>query len=1037
MMYLLYGQSKVFVRQIITACNHILFAEMVGAQNELKKIVSILSGHDGYGRYSLYTLDAGESRATYKETLEQFHSQPRTFYKKIDGTGFYELVLVDSEMYRSLEDVRYGINKETSEFFFVFKGEELKDCLSRYTDETNRSVRPLINTNLLFQSKVFQDALFQRISLSCSIPVLKEWIPLLLGNSTTNGFIDITRNTGIYWDTGKEERIVAFNAFFSVDGLKNAIKRAFQNKIISFGNDTTSGKVLTAQNLTAYLSMFGDDLVQKAHNRFNPLYVPGISKPGERAELFFKNSQYYGNLNFFDSQKDVTSSIALSLDRNKRTIVVGECGVGKTAITLGSVYAHTKKRNPVTLIMAPGHMVEKWNAEIQRLYPFAQTWIISDIQDVLHWEKAILHKKLTAPLFLIVGKDACKMEYEKYPYLTWDSRTKCYIDPTASHNENRRIYRPRVGRRNYAWSQGGQIISEAVTYFAKQTAGNQYVPKIINDDNNVRYLREKRKSSDPLQSVWSAANPDNHGEWVKVSNVGWINTKIARDYVTQCDNEVKNGAQLNKEQLKSYMAAKSALTDAVSYGVRRCNISEYIRKRVPLDYFIADEVHLYSSKDTAQGKAFGNFLHAAQYTVALTGTLLNGYAQNVFAMLFRMYPHTFIQNGFRYNNMTEFAKRFGVVETTKEFANDYRGGRYAKRTTEKFKPGVSPLLFSKFLLDKAVFVTLADITSDLPNYEEVPVGIDMDLFTKEGYEDFYRRSQELIAADSQHLEKYIFKIVQRMNQYPDQPYDQIPIFNNDTGEAVICPNNVVHAKDFLSSKDRKTLELVQQHMREKEKVLIYVNWVNASDCVDRLLRMFEQNQIKAAFLTASVSARQREKWIQDKVKSGIDVLICNPSLVETGLDLLDFTTIIFYQLGYNLFTMRQASRRSLRLNQSRDVTVYFLYFNDTIQESIVSLMANKLQAAMAIEGKFSEEGLNAMSENDTLLTQLANNLTKNIEVKLNDGAFDFHTIKAQTSGNRFKEKAETMMKNWYFPIKPVKKGKEIVSIPDGLHVLVG
>ena len=34
-------------------------------------------------------------------------------------------------------------------------------------------------------------------------------------------------------------------------------------------------------------------------------------------------------------------------------------------------------------------------------------------------------------------------------------------------------------------------------------------------------------------------------------------------------------------------------------------------------------------------------------------------------------------------------------------------------------------------------------------------------------------------------------------------------------------------------------------------------------------------------------------------------------------------------------------------------------------------MATKLQASMAIEGKFSEEGLNAMSNNEDLLTQIA------------------------------------------------------------------
>ena len=116
-------------------------------------------------------------------------------------------------------------------------------------------------------------------------------------------------------------------------------------------------------------------------------------------------------------------------------------------------------------------------------------------------------------------------------------------------------------------------------------------------------------------------------------------------------------------------------------------------------------------------------------------------------------------------------------------------------------------------------------------------------------------------------------------------------------------------------------------------------------------------------------------------------MITNPSLVETGLDLLDFTTIIFFQVGYNLSTMRQASRRSWRLSQTKDIQVYFLYYKDTIQEQAISLMATKLQAAQTLEGNFSEEGLKAMSQNDDVLTQIANNVVNDIKAVVDLDAF--------------------------------------------------
>ena len=47
----------------------------------------------------------------------------------------------------------------------------------------------------------------------------------------------------------------------------------------------------------------------------------------------------------------------------------------------------------------------------------------------------------------------------------------------------------------------------------------------------------------------------------------------------------------------------------------------------------------------------------------------------------------------------------------------------------------------------------------------------------------------------------------------------------------------------------------------------------------------------------------REDWIAEQLDRGIDVLITNPELVKTGLDLLEFPTIVFMQSGYNVYSL--------------------------------------------------------------------------------------------------------------------------------------
>ena len=47
----------------------------------------------------------------------------------------------------------------------------------------------------------------------------------------------------------------------------------------------------------------------------------------------------------------------------------------------------------------------------------------------------------------------------------------------------------------------------------------------------------------------------------------------------------------------------------------------------------------------------------------------------------------------------------------------------------------------------------------------------------------------------------------------------------------------------------------------------------------------------------AVAPNRREAWVADRVQEGIDVLICHPRLVQTGLDLIDFPTICLGRNG--------------------------------------------------------------------------------------------------------------------------------------------
>ena len=127
-------------------------------------------------------------------------------------------------------------------------------------------------------------------------------------------------------------------------------------------------------------------------------------------------------------------------------------------------------------------------------------------------------------------------------------------------------------------------------------------------------------------------------------------------------------------------------------------------------------------------------------------------------------------------------------------------------------------------------------------------------------------------------------------------------------------------------------------------------------------------------LTAETPPEQREAWYERQLQNGMQVCICHPKLVQTGLDLLPFPTIFFVQTGYSIYTLRQASRRSWRIGQKEPVRVAFFTYSDTAQESCLRLMGKKLLVSLAMEGKLHVEGLQMMDEDDDLLTAMAREL---------------------------------------------------------------
>ena len=153
--------------------------------------------------------------------------------------------------------------------------------------------------------------------------------------------------------------------------------------------------------------------------------------------------------------------------------------------------------------------------------------------------------------------------------------------------------------------------------------------------------------------------------------------------------------------------------------------------------------------------------------------------------------------------------------------------------------------------------------------------------------------------------------------------------------------------------------------------------------------------------------------------------------LPTLLDLNYFTTLIFYNINYNLFTLRQASRRSWRINQTAPrIEVYMLYYKGTLQNRAMKLMASKLAAATIIEGIISDEGLAAMSDCRDLTSQLAMELSLGIQSEVEDIS---EVYKRMAILHTDEEKAEKAQRNAVTQVAMPTKQSPIITSIDSDH----
>ncbi|MEW6558116.1 MAG: SNF2-related protein [Elusimicrobiota bacterium] len=402
-------------------------------------------------------------------------------------------------------------------------------------------------------------------------------------------------------------------------------------------------------------------------------------------------------------------------------------------------------------------------------------------------------------------------------------------------------------------------------------------------------------------------------------------------------------------------------------GKARYSLAKYIHDKYKrfFDLLVIDEAHQYKASGSAQGQSMSLLVSSAKKVLTLTGTIFGGRSTSLFYILYRL-THS-VKEKYEFRAEKEWAKRYGIIQRiTKAKENEYSSDGHSSssreyRTLVRELPGASPDIIN-FLLDKTAFFKLSDLGVSLPKYTEAVIESKMEKEHQQEYEKLesflldeirsvlhQRKRDENEPKNPVNIGLYL----QMLLTYPDQPFRNYNIINTDGLE-------LYSAKKFNEStiypKEQKLIELVKTELSQKRNVWIYCTHTHNRDITDRLQKILLAEGITSAILKQSVNARKREEWIAKQVSASVRVVISNPRLVETGLDLIDFPTLVFFETEYSTYTLRQSSRRSWRIGQKQPVKVFYFCYADTIQQKALSLVAKKIKSAMMVDGDVIFEG---------------------------------------------------------------------------------
>jgi superfamily II DNA or RNA helicase len=238
-----------------------------------------------------------------------------------------------------------------------------------------------------------------------------------------------------------------------------------------------------------------------------------------------------------------------------------------------------------------------------------------------------------------------------------------------------------------------------------------------------------------------------------------------------------------------------------------------------------------------------------------------------------------------------------------------------------------------------------DVLDELPEKTEITLSVELSQEERAFYEALRRQAVANIENTTGDAGEKRFKILAELMKLR---------------QAACHPKMVKPDSDLPSSKLNLFAETVEELRAEGHKALVFSQFVKHLKIIEEWVK---QAGIPYQYLDGSTPMGQRDKAIRAFQAGEGDLFLISLKAGGFGLNLTAADYVLHLDPWWNPAVEDQASDRAHRIGQQRPVTIYRLVTEDTIEEKIVKLHADKRELADSllegteVSGKLSADEL--------------------------------------------------------------------------------